>query len=94
MTYRGMLMIILAVLLVWLGYLVVGAQPGSSASQTVATAREIIASTVTPAVGDMPVNQAYVTGDGTLYFVGNGSNALVRDTDGNLRTLPVSKIPH
>jgi hypothetical protein len=43
-------------------------------------------------VSEFPVSEAYVDKDGTVYFVGQGGKILVRDPDGNLRTVPASAL--
>jgi hypothetical protein len=92
MTYRRMLIALLAGTVVWLGWLASDSATGAR-FWAAANPRTILAAEATPKDGFVPVSRAYVGRDGTLYFVGSGKNALVRDPDGNLRTLPLSAMP-
>jgi hypothetical protein len=92
MTYRGFLISFLAAMLVGLGVVVVYNQPGGIMAALTAP-REILDAARVPKVGTVPINAAYRGSDGTLYMVGDGKNALVRDPDGNLRTLPLTAMP-
>ena len=94
MTYRGYLISVLAatlvVLVVAVGYDQLG--PGGMLA-VLEMPRVILDAARVPKEGEVPINAAYRGSDGTLYLVGDGKNALVRDPDGNMRTLPLTAMP-
>jgi hypothetical protein len=95
MTYRAMLMTLLAGIIGCMTLAVASNQLGGlDAVWAAVNPRTLVAKASVPTEGLVPVNKVYEAKDGTMYFVGDGKNALVRDTDGNVRTLPVSALPH
>jgi hypothetical protein len=87
MTYRGFLLLFLCFLAA--GVTLLLAINGINLQNMIANATGANAG-----ITQFPVSEAFQDKDGTVYLVGQDGKILIRDPDGNLRTIPASAFAH